>query len=135
MNLHHIGIVSQDLETALKTFQLDESQIIESIIDEEQHNELFFIKFLDSKFILEIVVPIDSTSTVATFASRQKVNLHHLAFATNSITYATSKHKEISGHFELGKYQINVEAFGGKVATSFIYANGTIIEYVENVNR
>ena len=43
MNLHHLGVVAQNLEAALKSLRLDESQIVEVVTDTEQQNNLYFI--------------------------------------------------------------------------------------------
>lgn len=135
MNLHHLGVVAQNLEAALKSLRLDESQIVEVVTDTEQQNNLYFIKFLESNVVLEIVIPLNNTSTVANFASKKKINLHHIAFATDSIAKSTSEHRNIPGHFALKQYKTNVEIFGGEIDTSFVFANGLLIEYVENVKK
>ena len=135
MKLHHLGVVAQNLEVALRSLRLDESQIVEEVTDIEQGNNLYFIKFLESNFVLEIVVPLKKTSTVANFASKQKINLHHIAFATDSIDMSTSEHRNIPGHFALKQYKTNVKIFGGEIETSFVFANGLIIEYVENAKK
>ena len=133
MTLHHLGIVAKNLESALATFRIDKSNIVEKVEDSNQGNLLYFIKYPNSNFVLEIIIPTRANSTVSNFALKHNVGLHHLAFKTDSVSSSTDEHRSMAGHFPLGQYEINVDTFGGLIKTSFVSANGNLIEYVENV--
>jgi hypothetical protein len=133
MKIHHIGIVAESLELFLATFDIEPSEIDEHVRDTNQFNDLFFMGLEDSSTILEIVVPLNAQSTTNNFIKNRKIGLHHLAFKVNSISDAMLRHSRTKGHFPLGKYEINVESFGGEIKTAFVMTNGVLIEYVENV--
>jgi hypothetical protein len=133
MKIHHIGIVAESLELFLETFDVKSSEIEERVRDTNQFNDLFFMELEDTSTILEIVVPLNDQSTTHNFIKNRKIGLHHLGFKVNSISDAMLRHSRSKGHFPLGRYEINVESFGGTIKTAFVMTNGVLIEYVENV--
>jgi len=134
MKLHHIGVASRDLQTALDSLGLDPSQILEEVKDEIQKNRLYFVKILDNDLFLEIVVPFETSSTVKNAVGAHPLNLHHLAFQTDSIEQTLAKQKSIKGNIPLKRYSLTVKSFGGKIKTVFIFAKGLLIEFVENAS-
>lgn len=131
--MHHLGIVAQSLNEALNSLPLESFALVEEVFDSQQNNILYFLKSEESSVFLEIVVPADNNSSVKQFSLRQKIGLHHIAFKSDSITNSLIYHQEKKGNFQLKQYEINVGVFGGKIKTGFVFSNGILIEYVENV--
>jgi len=132
MKIHHVGIASTHLNKALTSLMLAQSDIIEEVHDELQGNVLYFIRQTQETSIIELVIPFRSNSTVSNFTRKNGTALHHIGFNTPSLKLSIDKHKLQKGHFLLKEYKINVDCFGGKVKTAFVYANGMLIEYIEN---
>ena len=135
MLIHHLGIVAQSLDEALNCLPLEKYGLVEEVYDKKQNNILYFLKSEDSSVLVEIVVPVDDKSSVKQFSLKQKIGLHHLAFKSESITNSLEYHQKKKGNFQLKQYEINVNVFGGKIKTGFVFANGILIEYVENVSH
>jgi hypothetical protein len=133
MKIHHIGIASKKLDTALESLMLEQSDIVEEIYDDLQGNVLYFLRKTQQEPIIELVIPFRNNSTVSNFTKKNITGLHHIGFGTTSLKSSVDKHKLLKGHFLLKQYEITVKSFGGKVKTAFIYANGMLIEYIENV--
>ena len=68
IEIHHLGVVSRDLKSALHYFQIDESQIKEIIDDEIQNHILHIIRMEKQNMWLEILVPKNDKSTTYNFA-------------------------------------------------------------------
>lgn len=132
MKIHHIGIVARDIEVALDALCLDQGDILEKVRDDNQKNDLYFLKSSKSEVVIEIVVPLGTNSSTYNFMNRFQFGLHHLALRTDSIERSIDEHISRIGHFPLGSYEIEVKTFGGKVRTAFINAKGLLIEYVQN---
>lgn len=133
MTIHHIGIASRDLKTALESLTMEQSDVVEEIYDDFQGNILYFLRRIQQSPIIELVVPFRNNSTVLNFTTKNTSGLHHIGFGTTSLKSSLEKHELLRGHFLLKQYDIDVKTFGGKIRTAFVYANGTLIEYVENV--
>lgn len=131
--IHHIGVASEELNKALESLMLEQSAIVEEVYDGLQGNMLYFLQKTQQDPIIEIVVPFRKNSTVSNFTKKNSVGLHHIGFGTTSLKVSVDKHRLLKGHFLLKQYEISVKCFGGKVKTAFIYANGMLIEYIENV--
>jgi len=133
MKIHHVGIASKELKTALENLMVEQSEIVEEIYDELQGNILYFLPQTQQNPIIELVIPFRNNSTVSNFTRKYTTGLHHIGFRTTSLSLSLEKHKLLKGHFLLKQYEINVKSFGGNVRTAFVYANGMLIEYIENV--
>ena len=131
--IHHVGIASTELDVVLESLMLDQSEIVEEIYDDLQGNILYFIQQSPEKPIIELVIPFRNNSTVSNYIKKYGTGLHHIGFRTKSLSLSIGKHRFLHGHFLLKQYEIYVACFGGMVKTAFIYANGMLIEYIENV--
>ena len=85
IEIHHLGVVSRDLKSALRYFQIDESQIKEIIDDEIQNHILHIIRMEKQNMWLEILVPKNDKSTTYNFAKKFNVGLHHLGYLCDDI--------------------------------------------------
>jgi len=133
MKIHHVGIASKELKIALDNLMLEQTEIVEEVYDGVQGNILYFLPQTRQNPIIELVVPFRDNSTVSNFTRKYTTGLHHIGIGTISLRLSLEKHKLLRGHFLLKQYEINVKSFGGKVSTAFVYANGMLIEYIENV--
>ena len=134
-NIHHIGIVSENLDLVLNTFDLPKSKIVETIDDEIQHNFLHFMRLNQQDPWLEIVIPKNNQSTVYNFSNKYKMGLHHMGILCDDIQEIESKLETNTDVVKLGKYNITVRSFGGKISTLFIANHNMITEYVEIKNE
>jgi hypothetical protein len=133
MKIHHVGIASRELKAALESLMVEHSEIVEEVYDESQGNILYFLPKTQQNPIIEFVIPFRDNSTVSSFITKYSTGLHHIGFSTTSLKLSLEKHKLSKGHLLLKQYEINVKSFGGTVRTAFVYANGMLIEYIENV--
>jgi len=131
VKIHHLGIVVSDVEEALVSLGLQRSDIAEEIYDANQKNNLYFIHLPDNDMWIELVEPVDKDSTTANFAKKFTIGLHHLAMESDDLTEVEGKYTSRVGNFMLGKYQINVDSFGGRINTLFIAVKGMILEFVK----
>jgi len=134
-NIHHIGIVSENLDLVLSTFDLSKSKIIETVDDDIQHNFLHFIRLNQQDPWIEIIIPKNNESTVYNFSKKYKIGLHHIGILCENISEIESKFKTNIDAVTLGKYDITVQSFGGKISTLFIANHNMITEYVEIKNE
>ena len=131
--IHHLGIVCSDINDALIAFNLKEKDITEIYEDKEQNNKLYFFYLKDNNLWLELVVPLNSDSTVLGFAKRNNFGLHHIGFSSNSLDNQRVKLNKIKGVFELKSYLLEISSFGGKINTLFFSFKGLLIEFVKNI--
>lgn len=129
MNLHHIGIATDDAESLAARF--------ESLLDfEVVHREVLddvFVTFLELPGgYLEFLEPVES-STVQRFLDRRGPGLHHLAFDTNDIE-TTLKQAHDAG-IKLVDEHPRPGAWGHEVA--FLHPDamgGILVEFVEETH-
>ena len=57
MKIHHVGIASTHLNTALESLVMAQSAIVEEVYDELQGNVLYFIRQTQQTPIIELVIP------------------------------------------------------------------------------
>ena len=76
--IHHIGIVSENLDSALNMLNIEKSKIKEVVDDNIQHNLLHFIRLENNDPWIEIIVPKNNNSTVYNFTKKYKMGLHHI---------------------------------------------------------
>jgi hypothetical protein len=131
MRIQHLGIVVSDVDETLAAFGLDRSAIAETVHDPIQQNDLHFIHLPDNNCWLELVEPKTAAASTATFAGKFGMGLHHLGFDSDDLDESEALHANRPGAFTLGRYQIEVRSFGGKIRTLFIAVKGLILEYVK----
>lgn len=130
MKIQHLGIVVTNLDEALIALGLSRNNISETVIDNEQKNNLYFIHLPENNLWLEFVEPFESSSSVFNFARKNEIGLHHLAFENQNLENARERYSGQKGAFVLGSYSINVKSFGGNIRTLFIAVKGLILEFV-----
>jgi hypothetical protein len=131
MKIQHLGIVVSSVEEALAALGLDHAAIVETVHDPVQQNNLHFIYLPANDLWLELVEPTDPAASTATFAKRFGMGLHHLGFESPDLDASEVLHRDRPGAFTLGRYQITVQSFGGRIRTMFIAVKGLILEYVK----
>ena len=130
--IHHIGIACNDIEDCLQLFQIDISEIQETYIDKEQNNTLYFIYHQQNDLWIEVVVPLNSKSTVWNYLKRQGIGIHHIGFLSKNFDSERNVFNKRDGAFELFSYSLEIKSFGGKIKTLFFAVKSMIIEYVFN---
>ena len=131
MKIHHLGIVVTDVAETLQALGLDETAIRETVYDPIQKNKLHFIYLKENDLWLELVEPTDETASTHKFAKKFGMGLHHLGMGSDNLELSEKKYENQKGAFSLGRYQIEVNSFGGKIRTLFIAIKGLIIEFVK----
>ncbi len=131
MKIHHLGIVVTDVDEALTALGLSSSDITETVFDPNQKNRLHFIHLPENNLWLELVEPVTEDASTAKFAKKFSIGLHHLAMGTEDIEAVEAAYSARAGNFVLGKYQISVDSFGGKIRTLFVAVKGLILEFVK----
>lgn len=135
MKIHHLGVVTTDLAATLDALGLSRDDIVEVVEDENQKNRLHFIHVEENDLWLELVEPMDAGSSIITFARRNRVGLHHLAFSGHDLPVMKKTLAAKPRLFPLGSYQIDVKSFGGNIRTLFVAFHGLLLEYVENIRK
>lgn len=135
MKIHHLGVVTLDVPGTLEAFGLCEADIVEVVEDHNQMNRLYFIPLEENRLCLELVEPMDETSSVYRFAKKNTVGLHHIAFDGEDLPQMKAAFAQRPGYFPLGEYSIAVKTFGGKIRTLFVAFKGLIVEYVERLEK
>lgn len=131
MNIQHIGIVVADLDEALAALGLSRCAIRESVYDPVQDNTLHFVYVSANNLWLEFVEPMSDRASTAKFAAKFGMGLHHLGFEAEDLVAAEVAHSSRKGAFTLGRYEIVVESFGGRIRTLFVAVRGMILEYIK----
>lgn len=131
MKIQHLGVVAENVDELLGALGLDRSAITETVHDPAQKNNLHFIRLKENDMWLEIVEPTAPDSSTRNFAKKNGLGLHHLGFESGSLDKEQAKHANRPGAFTLGRYQIEVKSFGGRIRTLFVAVKGLILEYVQ----
>ncbi len=131
MKIHHIGIATNDVDSLLKVYKLKRDDITETIFDNEQKNNLHFIFLKENNLWIEIIEPVDKTSTISNFVNKNQSALHHIGISTDNIENENSFYSKLPSNFIIGKYQLAVNSFGGKIKTLFVAFKGMITEFVQ----
>lgn len=131
MKIHHLGIVVTDVDEALTALGLTRADIKETVFDPQQKNNLHFIHVASNDLWIELVEPKEPDSTVANFARKNGLGLHHLAMSSKSLATTEGTYADRPGNFVLGRYRITVPSFGGKIRTLFVTVRGLLLEFIE----
>ncbi|MCC6278785.1 MAG: VOC family protein [Oligoflexia bacterium] len=132
MKIHHLGIVVSDVDEGLRALGLTKSDIVESVYDPNQKNNLHFIHLKENNLWLELVEPKAPDASTANFAKKFSLGLHHLGMGSDNLETQEKLYEQRPGSFVLGRYSIRVKSFGGAVKTLFIAVKGLILEFVKN---
>lgn len=131
MKIHHLGIVTSDVDEALLALGLQRTDITETVFDPNQKNNLHFIRLPENDLWLELVEPVSEDASTARFAKKNGIGLHHLALSSDNLTATESAYSARPGNFVLGRYAIDVASFGGSIKTLFVAVKGLILEFVK----
>lgn len=131
MKIHHLGLVVSDVDEALVALGLGRSDISEVVFDSNQKNNLHFIHLSENNMWIELVEPISEEASTAKFAKKNGIGLHHLAMQTDDLQEEETKYTARFGNFVIGRYEIEVDSFGGKIRTLFVAVKGLILEFVK----
>ena len=127
MKLHHIGIVTENIERDITAYErLGYMKADKVIIDEIQKNRLMFIRNSISGEMIELIEPMDGQSSVAT----AKKGLTHLCYEVSSLT---DKLDEIKRE-HLGVIFTDIltaPALGNGKITFVYYKGGAVMEFFE----
>ncbi len=104
---------------------------ITMIQDPIQKNKLHFIYLKKNDLWLELVEPMAETASTHKFAKKFGIGLHHLGMGSEDLELSEKNYVNQNGAFPIGRYQLEVNSFGGKIRTLFIAIKGLIIEFVE----
>jgi hypothetical protein len=131
MKIHHLGVVTADVAETLRAFRLRPEDIVETVYDPVQKNNLHFIRLVENDMWLELVEPLASDASTARFAKKFGIGLHHMAMSSDDLDTEVSSYADMPGAFPLGRYGISVQSFGGRIRTLFVAIKGLIIEFVK----
>lgn len=133
--IHHLALVTNNLELTLNSLNIKKSDIQEVFIDHEQKNTIYFVYIKENNLWLEIIVPTNENSTTYNFAKKFGLGLHHLGFTTNNLEETEKNYISRPMVFKIGNYKNKVECFGGEISTVFVAIKGLILEFVANVQK
>ncbi len=133
--IHHLALVTNNLELTLNSLNIKKSDIQEVFIDHEQKNTIYFVYIKENNLWLEIIVPTKENSTTYNFAKKFGLGLHHLGFTTNNLEETEKNYVSRPMVFKIGNYKNKVECFGGEISTVFVAIKGLILEFVANVQK
>ena len=133
--IHHLALVTNNLELTLNSLNIKKSDIQEVFIDHEQKNTIYFVYIKENNLWLEIIVPTNENSTTYNFAKKFGLGLHHLGFTTNNLEETEKNYTSRPMVFKIGNYKNKVECFGGEISTVFVAIKGLILEFVANVQK
>lgn len=131
MKIHHLGIVTDDVDATLAAFGLTREAIAETVFDPGQKNNLHFVHLPANDMWLELVEPTTEDASTARFARKHGMGLHHLAIGSDDLVATEVSYATMPAAFVLGRYAISVRSFGGSIRTLFIAVKGLILEFVQ----
>lgn len=131
MKIHHLGLVTNDVDHSLLALGLKRSDISETVYDPVQKNNLHFIHVPENNLWLELVEPMADDASTAKFAKKNGMGLHHLAIGSDNLDAVSAAYGNMPSAFTLGRYKIAVQSFGGNIRTLFIAVKGLILEFVQ----
>ena len=130
MKIHHLGLVTSDVDETLRALGLKRSDISETVSDPVQKNNLHFINLPENNLWLELVEPTADDASTAKFAKKHGMGLHHLSMGSQDLDAVAADYAQMPSAFALGRYKITVRSFGGNIRTLFIAVKGLILEFV-----
>jgi hypothetical protein len=130
-NIHHLGFVSNSLESSYYLLPNSVKSPVEIVQDQEQGNSIYIFQGLGGVGWYEVIVPTRTKTTVTNYLTRNGSGLHHLAFQVESIDIALKELFTKQNTVILGGYNIKIKSFGGDIRTKFIVKCGVLIELLE----
>jgi len=129
--IHHLSLVTTDIDLALNILNLNRSDIKETILDAQQKNKFFLVYNESNDLWIEFVLPMDKTSTTYNFAKKFGLALHHIAFSSDDLTKTEKDFASRPKVFKIGNYRnYDIKSFGGSISILFFAIKGLIVEFV-----
>ena len=126
IELHHIGLVVKRIVDDIKIYEALGYELVSEIeIDELQNIKLAFLRRNGDKIKIELIEPIDETSSV----HRTKGCYHHLCFDTHGEKNFVTKFKGM----KIGKIftkPLNAIALDNKNVVFACLKNGSFVELI-----
>lgn len=123
MNIHHIGIITVNLEKSIELYKNLNFYVNTKIItDTSQNNKIVFLKSKDSKILIELIESLNPSSSVY----NSKNGIHHICFEVDINFIDTFKNLHIGKVFS--KYI--APAINDKVVYFAYLKDGTLLEFL-----
>lgn len=123
---HHIGIVVGNIEEDIETYsKLGYVTVSEIYYDEVQKNRIVFLKKDGTKILLELIEPMDSSSTV----SSALLGYHHICYEVDNEKEFNVLFKS-KGYGRIILHKVRAIALGNRFVSFAMLRNGSIIEYL-----
>lgn len=126
MKVHHIGIISRSIENSQRIYEMlgyESSSYI--VIDNVQHNRILFMRTDDDRQTIELIQPINETSSVYHF----KEGYHHICYEVeHPDTFAEDFKKMRIG--KIFTKAIQAPAIAGRMVLFACLTNGTFVEFL-----
>lgn len=121
MKIHHIGIIEKNIEQSIQIYSnFDFFPCTDLVIDVIQNNKIIFLKNRRNQFLIELIEPIDDTSSIY----RYPKGYHHICF-------------DVSEYSDFCSFFANLNC--GKIFTKPIVAPAindrlVVFAYLKNMN-
>lgn len=126
MREHHIGIIVKDINKEIEMYShLGYYPTSAIVYDELQNNRIVFLKKQDLSLLIELVQPVDSSSTVR----HSSVGYHHICYEVDS----KDEVKEMFRYKGVGVIflrEIRAIAIENRLISFAMLRNGTLIEFL-----
>ncbi|MBA7536952.1 hypothetical protein ES705_29218 [subsurface metagenome] len=101
MKIHHFGFLTENLQKSIIDFRKLGYTEIKRSSDNNREIEIAFIESVSGE-ILELIMPISSTSVVSKIIKNFKNNIYHICYLTSNINNSI-KRLEQNGFFLIDK--------------------------------
>lgn len=126
MKEHHIGIVVKNIDKEIDIYEkLGYRRESKIFIDEIQRNKVVFLNREGTDLLIELIEPIDKTSTV--FSAQ--LGYHHICYEVNSDNEVKDMYK-VKGTGIVFLHKIQAVALKNRCVSFAMLKNGLIIEYL-----
>lgn len=131
MKIHHIGIVTADIENACKQYAdfFDFKRATDIVTDPIHKSKLVLLANGDNSLSIELIEPVGEDSPVADFLNRGG-GLHHICYETRSLVQSLNHMRSLGALLVSGPSPAVL--FDGRPVV-FVYTRSKeLVEFVEN---
>lgn len=125
MKVHHLGLIVDDITKSINIYcKLNYHQVSDIIHDNQQNNLICFMKYEDQTQLLELIQPIDKTSSIYSFDN----GYHHICYEIKKKNFFKDFKK-----LKIGKIfssPIIAPAIENKKVVFACLTNGTFVEFL-----
>ena len=132
MKIHHIGIVCEENDVK-NYFFLPKKKF--TYLDKKQNNKLIIGQNKNNNLWIELVIPLNSKSTVKNFLKSKGPSIHHFAYYVKDLEKIKKNLQKERGYLYVNSYKIKLNCFGGLMETVFYYNNNIFIEFLSKVKK